>query len=216
METWTVEEVCMWLDNLGGKVASYRETFRRHLIDGTVLVGLTEKDLKNELSVAELGVRRTILRGVVRAESEAPVRNLSPVGRASAPVSSATMPLRNCARSRLSVDQLGKTRCTVGSSGDICHDALKWRRTLSRLPPSSSSPVPDFAPLPRTREVLTPPRPSPSPTPTPMKSFIVSPPTPTPISTPHPHERRAVYSPAVDSGVRVVADRIDFSLPFTK
>ncbi|KAJ9464192.1 hypothetical protein DIPPA_62917 [Diplonema papillatum] len=85
MQHWTVEDVSNWVHGLSPKT-TYREAFRRHEIDGKALLDLEEDDLKRELGIVELGIRRSILRaiGVARAEKrkrvlkspEAPVSEL--------------------------------------------------------------------------------------------------------------------------------------------
>ena len=47
--SWDVARVCGWLESEG--LACLEESFRLHKIDGAVLLGLTEKDLKHELGV---------------------------------------------------------------------------------------------------------------------------------------------------------------------
>eukprot|EP00755_Sulcionema_specki_P022619 Sspe_Gene.76960::Locus_48063_Transcript_4_4_Confidence_0.571_Length_1250::g.76960::m.76960 len=64
VELWTVTDVASWLATLGGAAAAYQDVFRDQLIDGSTLLTLSEDDLKRDLGIAELGVRRTILRNI--------------------------------------------------------------------------------------------------------------------------------------------------------
>ncbi|KAJ9465922.1 hypothetical protein DIPPA_63841 [Diplonema papillatum] len=64
MELWDAEMVANWIAELGPSVALYQDAFRQHVIDGVALLSLTERDLKDDLGVRELEIRRTILREV--------------------------------------------------------------------------------------------------------------------------------------------------------
>ena len=67
MEGWTAQEVADWLPLLGAACGGYRQVFLHHEVDGLTLCGLSDRDLRDDLGVRELGTRRTILRGIVRS-----------------------------------------------------------------------------------------------------------------------------------------------------
>ena len=51
LATWTVEEVCEWLEKQG--METYSETFRQNAIDGLELANITGETLANDLGVGE-------------------------------------------------------------------------------------------------------------------------------------------------------------------
>ncbi|KAJ3074637.1 hypothetical protein HDU99_001699 [Rhizoclosmatium hyalinum] len=60
---WTVDMVADWLFSVGA-TEEVVQTFRSHDVDGSVLVTLTADDLRNELNVVQIGVRRKILMAI--------------------------------------------------------------------------------------------------------------------------------------------------------
>ena len=49
---WSVAQVCAWLEDAAGGAGSlHREAFRRHKIDGVMLLQLEESDLEYTLQV---------------------------------------------------------------------------------------------------------------------------------------------------------------------
>eukprot|EP01065_Artemidia_motanka_P036349 TRINITY_DN4427_c1_g1_i1.p1 TRINITY_DN4427_c1_g1~~TRINITY_DN4427_c1_g1_i1.p1 ORF type:complete len:630 (+),score=131.25 TRINITY_DN4427_c1_g1_i1:61-1950(+) len=65
LSRWSVRDVCSWLPSAVVGVDMHVETFRRQQIDGGVLVSLSEAELRDDLGIAELGLRRAIV-GAVR------------------------------------------------------------------------------------------------------------------------------------------------------
>ncbi|KAJ3287821.1 WD repeat, SAM and U-box domain-containing protein 1 [Rhizoclosmatium sp. JEL0117] len=60
---WTVEMVAEWVRQKGA-YEEVVESFKQQAIDGSVLLTLTAEDLRDELKVSQLGVRRKILMGI--------------------------------------------------------------------------------------------------------------------------------------------------------
>ncbi|KAI9352864.1 hypothetical protein BDR26DRAFT_849978 [Obelidium mucronatum] len=65
-DTWTVDMVGDWLKRLGGVPAEVVQRFLENEIDGPVLVTLTTEDLRDDLGVTALGVRRKIQLAIER------------------------------------------------------------------------------------------------------------------------------------------------------
>lgn len=62
--TWTANQVCRYINGIGGQVSTYGEVFLSKQINGEKLMMLTEDDLK-DLGVDELGVRKKIMNGLM-------------------------------------------------------------------------------------------------------------------------------------------------------
>eukprot|EP01063_Lacrimia_lanifica_P020917 TRINITY_DN28190_c0_g1_i1.p1 TRINITY_DN28190_c0_g1~~TRINITY_DN28190_c0_g1_i1.p1 ORF type:complete len:233 (+),score=49.98 TRINITY_DN28190_c0_g1_i1:47-700(+) len=67
MDTWGVADVVAWLHGVSAAAAAYGTSFAQQEIDGATLLSLSDRDLKDDLGVKELGVRRAILRAIERA-----------------------------------------------------------------------------------------------------------------------------------------------------
>ncbi len=52
MSTWTVEDICTWLGDLG--LSQYSELFRTNAIDGKELPNLDSKILAKDLGIGKL------------------------------------------------------------------------------------------------------------------------------------------------------------------
>jgi len=59
---WEEEDVAAWLEELG--LGTHASAFRREQVDGPALLELTPEELRHELGVAPLGVRKRLLREV--------------------------------------------------------------------------------------------------------------------------------------------------------
>eukprot|EP00794_Sanderia_malayensis_P003521 gene3521-4022_t len=68
MSTWTVEETCTWLGNIG--LSQYSELFRTNGIDGNELLNFDSKVLAEDLGIAPLGHRNKILREIKKIREE--------------------------------------------------------------------------------------------------------------------------------------------------
>ena len=66
MEYWDTTDVCNWLLTLGKGGVKYKELFRKERIDGETLIRLTEDEMKHELGIAELGIRRLLTREIAK------------------------------------------------------------------------------------------------------------------------------------------------------
>lgn len=62
--SWKANQVCRYINGIGGQVSTYGEVFLQKEIDGNKLMMLTEEDLK-DLGVSELGVRKKIMNGLM-------------------------------------------------------------------------------------------------------------------------------------------------------
>ncbi len=67
--TWDVRDVADWVEYIG--MSQYRKKFLHHCIDGPLLLGLTDAELKFELGVGPFGHRAAILQAIASLESEA-------------------------------------------------------------------------------------------------------------------------------------------------
>lgn len=54
--SWSVEGVASWLDNTG--LGKYKRAFAKHEVDGMALPDITEDELKMDLGVSEIGLRK--------------------------------------------------------------------------------------------------------------------------------------------------------------
>ncbi|XP_032233884.2 WD repeat, SAM and U-box domain-containing protein 1 isoform X2 [Nematostella vectensis] len=66
--TWTVEEVCTWLESIG--LAQYSEVFRNNAIDGHELSNMTGNVLLTDLTIGPAGHRNKILRSIKDTKKE--------------------------------------------------------------------------------------------------------------------------------------------------
>ncbi|KAG2490066.1 hypothetical protein HYH03_011531 [Edaphochlamys debaryana] len=57
--TWDPQEVATWVDFIG--LGQYRRRFLHHLVDGRLLLRLTDSQLKSELAIGPLGHRQALL-----------------------------------------------------------------------------------------------------------------------------------------------------------
>ncbi|GAX73673.1 hypothetical protein CEUSTIGMA_g1124.t1 [Chlamydomonas eustigma] len=79
---WDVKDVCNWVEVLG--FMQYRRKFSHNCVDGTLLLKLTDAQLKRELGILPLGHRVALLEAVDRLKEGAPspldqdVRKASP------------------------------------------------------------------------------------------------------------------------------------------
>ncbi|KAJ3071391.1 hypothetical protein HDU98_005421 [Podochytrium sp. JEL0797] len=62
-EFWTVEMVLDWIQGLGA-TPDVVQSFSENGVDGAVLVGMTAEDMRDELGVQSLGLRRKIAMGI--------------------------------------------------------------------------------------------------------------------------------------------------------
>ena len=69
MEGWSVEQVGEWVESQEG-FGEYGQAFRSEEVDGATLLGLSDGDLKAELGMGKLGVRRKLLRAVAAYQSQ--------------------------------------------------------------------------------------------------------------------------------------------------
>jgi hypothetical protein len=60
--TWTIDEVAAWIEQQQ-QFAQYASNFRTNFIDGSVLVTLTDQDLK-DIEIPALGHRKQILHNI--------------------------------------------------------------------------------------------------------------------------------------------------------
>ena len=68
IEEWSVEDVGEWMEELGfGKM---KASFIENYISGLELVELTNDELKDDLGVTALGVRKGLLREIAKLKSE--------------------------------------------------------------------------------------------------------------------------------------------------
>ncbi|KAI8615994.1 SAM domain-containing protein, partial [Chytriomyces sp. MP71] len=65
---WTVQMVGDWLSKIGASVEIV-QNFADQEIDGSILATLTLDDLKTELGVSALGLRRKIMMGIEKLKS---------------------------------------------------------------------------------------------------------------------------------------------------
>mmetsp|Transcript_15053 Transcript_15053/g.28278 ORF Transcript_15053/g.28278 Transcript_15053/m.28278 type:complete len:205 (-) Transcript_15053:194-808(-) len=66
-DDWGVPEVAEWLGAAeSGKFLRYVDVFRQNEIDGRTLRSLTKEDLKEDLQVKELGIRKALLLAIER------------------------------------------------------------------------------------------------------------------------------------------------------
>ena len=64
METWDINEVGVWLTNIGEGPSEYSSEFVKQYIDGCTLSYLSDSDLRDHLGVREFGIRKQILREI--------------------------------------------------------------------------------------------------------------------------------------------------------
>eukprot|EP01060_Flectonema_neradi_P029848 TRINITY_DN4228_c0_g2_i1.p1 TRINITY_DN4228_c0_g2~~TRINITY_DN4228_c0_g2_i1.p1 ORF type:complete len:480 (+),score=51.54 TRINITY_DN4228_c0_g2_i1:51-1490(+) len=85
MEHWDYTDVCRWLTTLGNGGSKYEELFRKERIDGATLQSLTEHEMKHELGISELGIRRLLTREVAKNPVLPPKEDSSQVSPKSTP-----------------------------------------------------------------------------------------------------------------------------------
>ncbi|KAJ3081070.1 hypothetical protein HDU99_006661 [Rhizoclosmatium hyalinum] len=64
-DSWGVEQVAQWVLDIGG-TQDVADRFVEHAIDGTVLISLSPDDLKNELGVKQLGIRKKMEKAIAK------------------------------------------------------------------------------------------------------------------------------------------------------
>lgn len=67
VEAWGVNEVCSWLESIQvppGAMPGAVTVFRENQMQGLDLLDLTPEDMKNDLGIAQLGLRNAIRRGL--------------------------------------------------------------------------------------------------------------------------------------------------------
>ena len=132
LEALGVEGVCTWLASIDG-AGRYVDLFRQHHIDGAVLVTLDERDLKEEIGVMELGIRRRISRALGKDTGVQSPRDVGPTSQ------SVGVP-------RIDVACIGRERGNVEA---LCEDAERWRHARRVAPPvSETHPPPHLIPQP--------------------------------------------------------------------
>ena len=101
-----MKQIADWLEKLG--MSEYAEQFAQNDIDLSVLVDLTDQDLK-EIGVASLGHRRKLLRAIADFEA---IRKSAPAVAVAAAAPAAPRPLDTAERRQLTVvfcDLVGST-----------------------------------------------------------------------------------------------------------
>ena len=135
-----MKQIADWLEKLG--MSEYAEQFAENDIDLSVLVDLTDQDLK-ELGVASLGHRRKLLRAIADFEA---IEKSAPAVAVAAAAPAAPRPLDTAERRQLTVmfcDLVGSTalsarldpedmREIVGAYHRCCADLITRARRLRR------------------------------------------------------------------------------------